>query len=211
MTTIISLTILVISAILHEIAHGVAALALGDRTALEMKRITLNPISHIDPFMTILVPLSLILAGSPIVFGGAKPVPVDPRNFKRPRQGMALVALAGPVSNILIAGVLYLLMHLLLGVADPDAPGSLAVLTFQVLLIGILINIVLAAFNLLPVPPLDGGRIVVGILPLNLARAYSRLERYGLIIVVVLLLSGVVDKILDPLIDTVIKVISQTG
>lgn len=206
--TITSILIAIISVIIHEIAHGVVAFWLGDPTAKQAGRITLNPIPHIDPFFTILVPATLALAGSPVIFGGAKPVPIDPRYFKNPRRGMAIVALAGPVSNLLIASVLYLCLHLIVFQAGTTEPSYFTQTLFLVLAQGILINVVLAAFNMLPIPPLDGGRIVTGLLPVSLARPYSRLERYGLLIVILLLFSGIVDTLLTPVINHTFQLIT---
>ena len=197
--------VLLVSVILHEVAHGKAAELLGDPTARRLGRITLNPIKHIDPFMTVLLPAVLILSGSPVIFGGAKPVPVNPLNFKHPRQGMALVAIAGPITNFILAGVSYLFFLLI-----NFQSSNLVLLSFRPLdlilpffLFGIVINLVLALFNLLPVPPLDGGRIMVGVLPLPLARLWSRLEPVGLFIVVALIYLGVFEAVIEPVLEWV--------
>jgi Zn-dependent protease len=177
---------LLIAVVLHEVAHGLAALALGDRTALLARRLTLNPIRHIDPFMTIMLPAMLILAGSPIVFGGAKPVPVNTANLRNPRRDMALVALAGPAVNIALAAIWVAVARLGFSVLESDAA-----LTF--LVYGVVINVGLAVFNLTPVPPLDGGRILVAVLPEDLAGKVQSLERYGIMIVILLLATGLLD------------------
>lgn len=205
---LIVLIILVASAILHEVAHGLTAEFLGDPTARSRGRITLNPIPHIDPFMTILLPLSLVLVGSPIVFGGAKPVPVDPRYFSNPRQGMGIVAIAGPISNFIIAGGCLALIYgsAALG-AEEHALGSLMV---GLLTIGYLVNLVLALFNLLPVPPLDGGRIAVALLPLPAARLVARIEPIGLFVVAALLLSGLVGAYLGPSLDLALSLLPNS-
>lgn len=192
-----------VAIILHEVAHGYVAWKLGDPTAKSLGRITLNPIKHIDLGLSIILPGLLILAGSPVVFGGAKPVPVNPMYFKNPRQGMALVAIAGPVTNLIIAFICLQLIPFL-------PPG----LIFQSLvaswLVGsIIINVVLAIFNLTPIPPLDGGRILVGILPIDLARNVSKLERYGLVILFGLLYLGIPNKIIEPTIDFANTLASQ--
>jgi Zn-dependent protease len=193
---LIVLIILVASAIVHEVAHGLTAEYLGDPTARSRGRITLNPIAHIDLFMTILLPLSLVLVGSPIVFGGAKPVPVDPRYFINPRHGMGIVAIAGPISNFVIAaGCLAVIYALVALSAESHTVVSLVI---GLLTIGYMVNLVLALFNLLPVPPLDGGRIAVAVLPLPAARLVARIEPFGLFIVAALLLSGVVGAYLGP-------------
>lgn len=181
--------------ILHEVAHGYVAWKLGDPTAKTLGRITLNPIKHIDFKLSILLPGILILIGSPVVFGGAKPVPVNPMYFKNPRQGMALVAVAGPITNFILAFISYQLIFYL-----PDY------YIFQTLvaawLVGsIVINLVLAVFNLTPLPPLDGGRILVGILPIDLARKVASLEKYGLLILFLLLYLGIPNKTIEPAIE----------
>ena len=195
----ISLPVLVISVVLHEVAHGWSAEKLGDPTARNLGRITLNPLVHVDPFMTVVVPLIMILANSPIIFGGAKPVPVNPGYFKNPRRAMLWVALAGPMTNFAIAAfcvAVYLLVDALsLHMILPIFVTQVLVLT---LIFGILINLVLGLFNLIPVPPLDGGRIAVGLLPLPLARKLARVEPYGLLIVLVVLFSGALEWILTP-------------
>ena len=171
-----------ITIILHELAHGFAALALGDDTARRAGRLSLNPLRHVDRVGTLLLPGLLLLSqiatmGRVIfMFGWAKPVPVDPSRFRAPRQMMALVALAGPAMNVTLA---FLAAHLLL---LPHLPpwGEDVTIKFMTF------NLVLGIFNLLPLPPLDGGRIMVGILPRRLAAAWAGLERYGIIIVLVL-------------------------
>ncbi len=191
---------LLIAVILHEIAHGLAAEKLGDPTARRLGRITLNPISHIDPMMTLALPLFLVLAGSPVIFGGAKPVPVDPRHFKNPRRGMAYVALAGPVTNFVLAVVCYLSFKLLNAILPVfPIPELVANLLLLWLIQGVVINLVLGLFNLLPVPPLDGGRIAVGFLPRDMAIAWSRLEPFGILIVFALLYTGVIDFLITPI------------
>ncbi len=188
---------LIISVILHEIAHGYTAEQLGDPTARTLGRITLNPLKHIDPFLTLLLPGMLLLAGSPVVFGGAKPVPVNPMYFKNPRRDMAYVALAGPVTNFFLAGICFVVFLLLSRSASPGLPAVLCALW---MIQGVLINLVLGIFNLVPIPPLDGGRIVVGFLPLPLARRWARLERFGILIVFLLLYSGLLDWMFEPVI-----------
>lgn len=187
--------------ILHEVAHGWAAEKLGDPTARLKGRITLNPIVHIDLFTTIILPALLIFSGSPIVFGMAKPVPVNPLNLRNPRRDMAYVALAGPITNFILAlvfsGVFFLMKDAGAGVLTTYAGGVAVLWTIH----SVLINLVLGIFNLLPVPPLDGGRIAVGFLPLSLATPLARLERYGILIVVALLYFGIVDQVLGPVME----------
>jgi Zn-dependent protease len=170
----------VVSITSHEAAHGFAADRLGDPTARERGRLTLNPIPHIDLFFTILLPLLLILSHSGFVFGGAKPVPVDLSRLRHPRRDWALVGAAGPGMNVLIAVVLAALLSVAmrLGLADPGS--SLA----EILGVGIFLNALLAAFNLIPIPPLDGSRIVQYFLSGEALALYRRLEQFGLILIV---------------------------
>lgn len=164
---------------LHEAAHGFAAWRLGDDTAWLLGRVSLNPIRHIDPMGTVAIPAMLLFVGAPFLFGWAKPVPVIFRNLKRPRRDMVLVAAAGPFANLLLATGSALLFHLL-----PLLPVDVARWIGTNLVNSILINLVLAVFNLMPIPPLDGGRIAVGLLPETLARPLAQLERYGFLIVI---------------------------
>lgn len=183
--TIISLIILIYSAILHEIAHGYVAERLGDPTARLLGRLTLNPISHVDLFLTIILPLMLFLSNTGIIFGGAKPVPVDPYNLKDGRKDMALVSLAGPATNILlvlIATAIFKLFHL-----DSLAVGVAASIFAVLLSIIIKINLSLAIFNLLPIPPLDGSKIFALILPPRMAEAYLSLSSFGTLLLLILL------------------------
>ncbi len=174
---VITLAILIFSAILHEVAHGYVAERLGDPTARLMGRLTLNPRSHIDPMMSVLLPLMLIISGSPVIFGAAKPVPVDPFNLRDGRRDMALVALAGPMTNILLA----ILASVLLKISGAT-PLS------DILLAAARINLLLAIFNLIPIPPLDGSKVFSLILPEKEAAAYLSLGSIGVLIIFFLLL-----------------------
>jgi Zn-dependent protease len=179
----------------HEAAHGYAARALGDSTAWVLGRLTLNPLKHIDPIGTVLVPLIMVLAGG-FIFGWAKPVPVNARNLRRPRQDMALVALAGPMSNLVMAVLWAAAIWLgltLLGVID-----WIAVPLIYMGQAGILINVVLMVLNLLPLPPLDGGRVLSGLVPAGMSAILDRIEPYGLFIVLGLLLTGILGRVLMP-------------
>jgi Zn-dependent protease len=176
----------------HEVAHGWVAKKYGDNTAFMLGRLTLNPIKHIDLLGTVILPGLLLLSGTSFIFGWAKPVPVDPRNFKNPRRDMAFVALAGPVSNLLMAIAWALCVRL--GVILNMEAISLPMIYTGIA--GISINLVLAMINLLPIPPLDGSRVLTGILPSRLAWKYNQLERYGFLILVLLLVTGALGAIL---------------
>jgi Zn-dependent protease len=178
----------------HEVAHGWVAKRYGDNTASSLGRLTLNPIKHIDLFGTIILPGILLVTGTGFIFGWAKPVPVDPRNFKKPMHDMAIVALAGPVSNLLMALGWALITRL--GVTIGAGAEAISLPLIYMGVAGISINLVLALINLLPIPPLDGSRILTGLLPSYWAWQYNRLERYGFIILVVLLYTKLLGVIL---------------
>ena len=186
----------VLAVVLHEVAHGWVADKLGDDTARWMGRLTLNPLRHIDPVGTVIVPLLLIVVGSPFLFGYARPVPVNFRKLRRPKQDMVWVALAGPAANILLALASTALLAGMLQL--PVGMGWLAVPVAQMCQASILINLVLCIFNLIPFPPLDGGRVAVGLLPGPASYRLARLEPYGFMIVVLLLVSGVLQKLIGP-------------
>lgn len=205
----VSIIPLLLSIILHEVAHGLAARRLGDPTAGMMGRLTLNPLPHIDPLGLICFVLTSLWGG--IVFGWAKPVPINPRFFRRPARDMMLVALAGPGCNFLLAllfalctaGIALVSPEFLLHFLFRDVPqpsGVIMPFLAQMCLQGIIINICLAWFNLLPIPPLDGSRVVSYFLPMRAALSYARLENYGFVILIVLLVSGVLNTVLEPLV-----------
>src|SRR5579864_5490410 len=172
-----------IAVTLHEAAHGFVAYLLGDDTAWRLGRVSFNPFKHIDPFGTIVLPALLLLARSPFLFGYAKPVPVNFRALRHPRRDMILVAAAGPFMNLILATLAALGFHLL-----GYAPDLVERFVEANLVNAVKLNVVLAVFNLVPIPPLDGGRILVGVLPKQLARPVTRLEPYGLIILIGLLI-----------------------
>ncbi len=188
---------------LHEVAHGWVANKLGDPTAKNCGRLTINPLKHVDPVGTIVVPLLLAMV-SPFILGWAKPVPVEPRYFKSPMLDMALVAVAGPASNFIMA--CFWAMFILLVINTTSSPDALSFLT-EMGRNGIIINIILMVLNLLPIPPLDGSRVLAGILPAPLARPYMQLERFGMVIILLLLVSGILGKILWPLVQYFINLI----
>ena len=178
-----SIIILLFSVIIHEVMHGLVALKFGDHTAENAGRLTLNPIPHIDLFGTILLPALLIITGSPILFGWAKPVPVNPLNFRNLRKGELMVAAAGILANFSLAIIAALIFHLLNAL-----PQTFPALLGSLLRFTVLINLVLGIFNLFPIPPLDGSKILLSQLPLNLARSYQRLEPYGILILLVFMM-----------------------
>jgi len=192
LTLLLGLVILLYSAILHEIAHGYVAERLGDPTARLMGRLTLDPRKHIDPFMSIILPLMLIISGSPIIFGGAKPVPVDPFNLREGRKDMALVSLAGPATNALLAICAALLIHLFTPHYTYIDFVSRGIQTTSDIIPTILylilqMNILLAIFNMLPLPPLDGSKVFSLLLPEREAAAFLSLGQFGIIILLLLL------------------------
>ena len=178
------------SIILHEIAHGVVANHFGDDTAKRAGRLTLNPIPHIDPLGSVVLPLALSIMGSPFVFGWAKPVPVSFRNLRNPKRDMVAVAVAGPITNIFLALVSASVARI------GSAMGSDWLTAMAI--VGVQVNVVLAVFNLVPILPLDGGRVLFGLLPREPALAFARLEPYGMLIVMALLFTGTLGAVLGP-------------
>lgn len=176
----------------HEVAHGWVAKRCGDNTAWILGRLTLNPIKHIDPVGTILIPAILLIASSGFIFGWAKPVPVNIRNLRNPKRDIALVAIAGPLSNLIMAIAWAMVARI--GVAIENEAVSLPLIYMGIA--GISINLVLALVNLIPIPPLDGSRVVAGILPSRWAWYYHKIERFGFVILIILLTTGGLTYIL---------------
>ncbi len=190
----------------HELSHGYVAYRLGDATAKMMGRLTINPLAHIDLFGTIIMPvLLLVFTNGQFVFGYAKPVPINPMNFKNPRKGMALSAAAGPATNILLAIASLLILKFavspLLGIMPEGIALKVLSPIAMMLRSSIIMNVVLAAFNLIPIPPLDGGRVVAGLLPYKHARSFDKIEPFGMIIVIILIATGLAKYFVMPLVN----------
>jgi Zn-dependent protease len=194
---------LVFAIVLHEVAHGWVADKLGDHTAKDMGRLTLNPVSHIDLWGTIIIPVMCIIINSPI-FGYAKPVPINPYNFRNPKRDMALSSLAGPGINVVMALLFTFILRVIMGGLDGKLPAELwswfSVPFSLMLAYGIIINVVLAVLNMMPIPPLDGSRVVYWLLPDKQAALYYKAERFGLLILVLIMASGLLGKIMNPII-----------
>ncbi len=203
---LISALPILIAITFHEVSHGLVANKLGDPTAKMLGRLTLNPIAHIDLFGTILLPVILIVAThGQFVFGYAKPVPINPMNFRNPKRDMAISAAAGPVTNLILASLSFLVLK---GVLTPLAafvPVSLVGTVLRPLAMiftsSIVINVVLAVFNMIPIPPLDGGRVLTGFLPSRQAATFSRIEPYGFVIVIILIYTGIANSFIMPFIS----------
>jgi Zn-dependent protease len=194
--------ILLFSVVAHEYAHGYAALRMGDSTAQRLGRLTWNPIKHLDPFLSLLMPLVLFFgSGGTFLFGAAKPVPVDPRNYRELRKGDIIVSLAGVATNLVIAVALVPLIAIvgLLARAMPDAIGVLGPLQ-SMFRYGIFLNLILVVFNLIPIPPLDGSHVMKYLLPPRIAAQYARIGMFGMAILVMLFIFGgsMLDKVLWP-------------
>ncbi len=178
--------------VIHEVSHGWVALSLGDPTAKEAGRLTLNPLKHMDPVGTVALPLVLLLLRAPFVFGWAKPVPINPFLLRHPKRDLLWVGLAGPAANLALAVVAAALVQILGPARFPLAASLLRTLA--------LISLVLGTFNLLPIPPLDGSRILASLLPAQAARLLLLLEQWGIVLVVALLYLGVLDRVLWPIV-----------
>ncbi len=189
---LLTLPIFLISVVIHEYAHGWVAYKLGDPTAKNAGRLTLNPLVHIDPMGTVFLPLMLVAMRSPIVFGWAKPVPINFSLLRNPKQDMLWVSIAGIMANILLAFIFSLLLRT--GVFPINSYG------WVLLNLGILVNLVLAVFNAIPIPPLDGSRVLMSILPRELAYSYMQIERFGFLILIGLLWLGLLNRVIWPVV-----------
>ncbi|MBI3768065.1 MAG: site-2 protease family protein [Deltaproteobacteria bacterium] len=207
---------LLLAVIAHEVAHGVVALRLGDDTAQRAGRLTLNPLPHIDPIGTVMLPAILLLAGAP-VFGYAKPVPVNYANLREPRRGMVLVALAGPLSNVALAVVSAVFFRGILSYLEmldaTAATFNVQVATWVLIPLGLMakisvqMNVVLGIFNLLPIPPLDGGHVLTGLLPYALARRLAAVQPFGFMILMLLLMTRSIGVVLDAPVRLLLRVL----
>jgi Zn-dependent protease len=204
---------IMLAVILHEVSHGYIAFKLGDPTAKMMGRLTLNPISHIDIFGTILMPLILYVAtDGKFVFGYAKPVPINAFNFKNPKRDMAISAAAGPITNLLLALIsILLLKHVLApfsGFVEESTVTTVLSPLAMMLKACVIINVVLAVFNMIPIPPLDGGRVLTGLLPHRHALTLNKIEPYGFLIVILLVMTHISDFLIFPVIKLILNILN---
>jgi Zn-dependent protease len=200
MDIFLSLCIFFAAVVIHEFSHAFVANRCGDSTARRSGRLTLNPLAHIDPFGTILLPLFLILMQAPVLFGWAKPVPINFASLRNPRRDMVMVGLAGPVANFLSAIVISILIKYVFFNQG---------LIFKFLDSFMAISVVLGVFNLIPIPPLDGSRVLLGLLPRELAMRYASLERYGFLIIFALVYMGVLDRIVWPITTKMLQILTH--
>jgi len=198
---LVSMLVLVVSLTVHEAAHAWSAFRLGDPTAARLGRLSLNPAVHVDVVGTLVFPMVALVTGFPLI-GWAKPVPVDMRHLRHPRRDFALIALAGPVSNIAMAIVAAAAFTAVRPMIDGSAAGTLVA---TALLLGVLVNVLLAVFNMLPVPPLDGGNVLMGVLPDGAAALVNRMRPFGFILLYLMMFSGVLSAIILPVRNVVLS------
>ncbi|MBY0494499.1 MAG: site-2 protease family protein [Cyanobacteria bacterium] len=199
---LIVLVVLITSLSVHEAAHAFAADRLGDPTARHLGRLSLNPAVHVDPIGTLLFPLIAYVTGVPLI-GWAKPVPVDFRYLKHPKRDFALIAAAGPASNLVMAAIGAAVLAVVRDIAGPGnfVGGTLSDALLPLLFTFAVVNVLLAVFNMIPVPPLDGGNVLIGVLPANSAKLVEQMRPYGILILYALMLTGALNRILGPIVD----------
>lgn len=196
---LISFGLLMIAMSVHEFAHGWVAFKLGDNTAKAMGRLTLNPLAHIDPFGTVILPLIIFIAsGGRFIFGAAKPVPINYLALKNPKKDMIWIGFSGPLANFLFAVILRIILPLVVLLAPALAE------IFKIL---IFINIILGVFNLIPIPPLDGSRVLIGLLPRDLASSYAKIEPFGFFIIMLLIMMGLFDAFVWPMVSLILDML----
>ena len=204
---LITFIVLLVSLTVHEAAHAWTADRLGDPTARQLGRVSLNPAVHVDPIGTVLFPLIALLTSVPVI-GWAKPVPVDVRNLSRPRRDFMLIAAAGPASNLVLAVIASVCFAFVWGALPADNPAAHGLFTAATVLYGVVaLNVMLAVFNMLPIPPLDGGNVLLGVLPPAAAVQFSRLRQYGFLILYALLLTGLFQRIVSPPTNAIVSLL----